>query len=284
AAPIAARAVVVHHAVVEGQDGRVHRARRALGVDDPAAGGDQAGPGRGVAVHLGLVERHRSVVHDPRAAGKAGGVVIHLAAVQDGTAPVGAAAGRDRRAFPRCRGGGVAVDLALAQHQVAGARRDAAVAVPAGDAAPVQRGVAVHLAAVKGDRAEQVLDAAAAGVGGGVAVHLAVVEGQHAAGAGEAEVIAVGDSAADKPLRGVIGHLAAVEGHCAQDIDDAAAAQGVVVLRAEGLAVAGHRTVVQGELGGAGGVEGGAVDAPARLGGGVAGYLAVVQGDRAPGT
>src|SRR5262249_61145925 len=121
-------------------------------------------------------------------------------------------------------------------------------------------------AAGVGDGARQVREAAAVG-GGGVAGHLAVVEGQDTAGTGEAEVVAVGDPAADKSVRGVVAHLAAVEGDRAQDVDDAAAAQAALVFRAERLAVAGHRTVVQGQLGDAGGVGGGAGDAPGRLGG-----------------
>ena len=71
--------------------------------------------------------------------------------------------------------------------------------VPAGDAAAVQRRVAVDLAVIQSRRPEQVLDAAAAGVGRDVAVHLAVVERQHSLATG-AEVVAAGDAAADASL------------------------------------------------------------------------------------
>src|SRR5262249_29828524 len=254
-AAVSARAVVVHFAAVEGQDGGVGTGR-TLRVEDAAAGGDCALTGRGVAVHLSLVQGHRPVVHDPSAAGVAGGVVVHLALVQDGVAAVSDAACGDGRPFlvrPRLghgNGGWVAVDLALVQREMAGGPWRVAVAGPTGNPASVRRGVAVDLAAIERDRSQQVLDAAAAaGVRGVVAVHFAVVEGQDAPGVGEVQIVAVGDPAPDKPVRGIFVHLAPIQRRRAQDVHDPPTAEGVVVLRAGRLLVFGYRAVVERQLG-----------------------------------
>src|SRR6266480_5956213 len=199
-APVPAGTVVVHPAVIECQ-GDGARTGRALSVENASAGGEQAAAGRGVAVHLGVVQAHGAVVDDSGAARVARGVVVDLGVVEHGIAAVGDAAGGNGRTLPRGGGGRVAVDLAVVPPQLAGAGREATVAVPAGDAAAVQRSVAVDLAVVDGDRAQQVLDAATAGVRGGVVVHLAVVEGQDAAATSEVHVVAARDPASDEPLR-----------------------------------------------------------------------------------
>src|SRR5205823_4947014 len=190
--------VVVHPAVVEGQD-RGARPGRALNVDDAPAGGGQAAAGRDVAVHLGVVHGHPPVVHDSGPCRMARGVVVHLAVVQRRIAAVGNASAGERRTLPGGGGGRVAVDSAVVQRQMAGERRGGS-ATAAGDAAAVQRGVAVDLAVVDGCGAKQVLDAATSGVGGGVVVNLAAVDGQKTAGGGEVQVVAAGDPAADEPL------------------------------------------------------------------------------------